>query len=84
MATDKNPLGVELSPDQLSARALRGLIEDFVTRDGTDYGAVEQSTEAKCERVSAQLASGEARVVFDPDTETATIVLARDAPKPLA
>lgn len=27
--------------DQLSAEALRGLIEEFVTRDGTDYGEVE-------------------------------------------
>ncbi len=30
--------GVELSPDDLSPEALRGLVEEFVTRDGTDYG----------------------------------------------
>ena len=68
----------ELSPDQLNPRALRGLVEEFVTRDGTDYGAVERSVEDKIARVEAQLASGEVRIVFDPETESANIVLARD------
>jgi len=68
----------ELSPDQLSPQALRGLVEEFVTRDGTDYGAVERSIEDKIARVEAQLASGEVRIVFDPETESANIVLARD------
>ena len=68
----------ELSPDQLSPQALRGLVEEFVTRDGTDYGAVERSAEDKIARVEAQLASGEVRIVFDPETESANIVLARD------
>jgi len=30
--------------------------------------------------VTAQLTSGEARLVFDPETETANIVVARDLP----
>ena len=68
----------ELSPDQLSPQALRGLVEEFVTRDGTDYGAVERSVEDKIARVEAQLASGEVRIVFDPETESANIVLAGD------
>ena len=69
---------IELSPDQLSPEALRGLVEEFVTRDGTDYGAVEQSVEAKIEQVLAQLRSGEAKLVFDPETETTNIVTPRD------
>ena len=70
--------GIELSPGQLSVEALRGLVEEFVTRDGTDYGAVERSVEEKIARVQAQLASGEVRIVFDPETESANIVLARN------
>jgi uncharacterized protein YheU (UPF0270 family) len=81
MATDADRRGTELSPDQLSPEALRGLIEEFVTRDGTDYGTVERSVEEKITQVSAQLASGEARLVFDPDTQTTNIVVARDLPK---
>jgi len=45
-------------------------------RDGTDYGAVERGVEEKVAQVTAQLRSGEARLVFDPETETANIVLA--------
>ena len=41
-------------------------------------GAVERSVEEKVAQVMAQLRSGEARLVFDPETETANIVLARD------
>ena len=70
--------GVELSPDDLSPEALRGLVEEFVTRDGTDYGSVERSIEDKIRDVLRQLANGEARIVFDPDSETANIVMARE------
>jgi uncharacterized protein YheU (UPF0270 family) len=75
MSDETEPGGIELSPDQLSREALRSLIEEFVTRDGTDYGASEASLEGKIEQVRAQLASGKARLVFDPDTETANIVV---------
>ena len=70
--------GVVLSPDRLSREALRGLIQEFVTRDGTDYGAIERDLESKIAQVEAQLRSGEARIVFDPESESANIVLARD------
>jgi hypothetical protein len=78
MEDDEELRGTEISTDQLSPEALRGLIEEFVTRDGTDYGAVERSVEEKIVQVSAQLVSGEARLVFDPTTETTNIVMARD------
>lgn len=78
--TDRGQGWVELSPDLLSPEALRGLIEEFVTRDGTDYGAVERSVEDKRAAVRQQLRSGEARIVFDTETETTTVVLARDLP----
>ncbi len=70
--------GTLIDPSALSAEALRGLIEEFVTRDGTDYGAVERSLAHKAERVAAQLASGEVCIVFDAETETANIVQAAE------
>jgi uncharacterized protein YheU (UPF0270 family) len=70
--------GIELSPDSLSPEALRGLVEEFVTRDGTDYGLVERSVEEKVAQVLAQLRCGEARLLFDPETETANIAPARE------
>ena len=81
MPAEEAPRGVELSPDDLSPEALRGLVEEFVTREGTDYGAVERGLEEKIAQVLAQLRSGEARLVFDPETGTANIALARDLPQ---
>jgi uncharacterized protein YheU (UPF0270 family) len=81
MSAEDTPRGVELSPDDLSPEALRGLVEEFVTRDGTDYGAVERGVEEKIAQVLAQLRSGEARLVFDPQTETANVAPARDLPQ---
>ena len=72
------PSGISLAPDALSREALRGLVEEFVTRDGTDYGRVERSTAEKIDDVLAQLEAGEARIVFDPDSETANIVSAAE------
>ena len=65
---------IEVSPDSLSPAALRALVEEFVTRDGTDYGAVERGLEAKVAAVMRQLERGEVRIVFDPDSETTTLV----------
>ncbi len=71
---------MEIPLDQLSKEALRSLVEEFVTRDGTDYGAVERSVDAKIEHVMRQLDAGDARIVFDPETQTANIVMTRDIP----
>ena len=61
---------------QLSEEALRGVVESFVLREGTDYGQRDISLEAKIAAVMRQLDRGEAVVVFDPDTETVSIVVA--------
>ncbi len=79
---DTDRRGIELPIDALSPETLNQLVEEFVTRDGTDYGAVERRVEEKVVQVMAQLRSGEARLVFDPETETANIVLPRDLPEP--
>ena len=81
MSDEDAPPGVDLSPEDLSPEALRALVEEFVTRDGTDYGAMERNVEGKIAQVLAQLRSGEARLVFDPKTETASIAPARDLPQ---
>ena len=70
--------GVELDPDQLSPGALRGLVEEYVTREGTDYGHSDWSLEEKVAQVFRQLERGEARIVFDVELESASIVAASD------
>jgi len=60
---------------ELSPGALRGVIESFVLREGTDYGERDVSFETKVAQVRRQLDAGEAQIVFDPDTESIHIVL---------
>jgi hypothetical protein len=70
--------GVELDSDQLSPGALRGLVEEYVTREGTDYGHSDWSLEEKVTQVFRQLERGEARIVFDLELESASIVAVSD------
>jgi hypothetical protein len=63
-----------LEPDTLVR-----LVQAFVLREGTDYGRHEYSLEQKVAHVRAQLERGDARIVFDPETETVDIVTATQA-----
>ena len=62
---------------QLSEEALRGLVRDFVSRDGTDYGAAEATLEQKVADVLRLLERREVAVDFDPETQSVNIVPAR-------
>lgn len=59
---------------QLSPDALQGLIEEFITREGTDYGVQEISLVDKVAQVKRQLEQGEVVIVFDIATETVTLL----------
>ncbi|MBI4767368.1 MAG: YheU family protein [Deltaproteobacteria bacterium] len=63
--------------EKLSREALRGLIEEFVTREGTDSGYTEKSLDENVEMVKKQLEKKEAFIVYDEETETANIVSKR-------
>ena len=65
--------------DQLSPDTLRGLVEEFITRDGTDYGEHEISLAQKVTQVERQLARGEVVIVFDPASESVSLLTRRDA-----
>ncbi|MBL4608966.1 MAG: YheU family protein [Pseudomonadales bacterium] len=66
---------MEIPYQQLSADALCALIEEFVSRDGTDYGEQELSLEQKVVQVEDLLRKGLAVIVFDSDTESCDIVV---------
>jgi len=57
----------------LSADALRGVIEAFVTREGTDYGMQEVPLAMKVCEVQQQLDAGTAVLVYDADTDSCTM-----------
>lgn len=62
----------ELEPD-----TLRAVVESFVLREGTDYGAREFSLSDKVAHVMAQLQRGDAQIVFEPDSNSIHIVRCR-------
>ena len=66
---------IRLAPDDLEPDTLRAVVESFVLREGTDYGAHETSLEAKVAQVLAQLRRGEAQITFDPATESVNVVV---------
>ncbi|QEY12696.1 YheU family protein [Cellvibrio sp. KY-YJ-3] len=65
--------------EQLSSDTLQGLIEEFITRDGTDYGVEEVSLATKVEQVKKLLKRREVVVVFDFSTESASLLTRHDA-----
>ncbi len=69
---------VKIPYDQLSPEALHGIIEEFVTRDGTDYGKKEISLETKIDQVLNQIQSGKAVIIFDQNSETCNILKSND------
>ena len=58
-----------LEPDTLTA-----MLEEFVTRDGTDYGEFEATLALRVGQVRHQLESEKAAIVFNADEETFSIV----------
>lgn len=73
-ATDDALPVVEVPMSRLSPEALAGLIEEFVTRDGTDYGAQENTLAQKRDAVFRQLERGEVVIVFEAESESCNII----------
>lgn len=65
--------------EQISSEALQGLIEEFITRDGTDYGEEEIPLNVKVTQIKQLLRRGEVVVVFDTASESVSILPRREA-----
>ncbi len=50
------------------------MVEDFVTRDGTDYGDYEVALSLRVKQVQDQIESGKALIIFDTAEQTFSIV----------
>jgi uncharacterized protein YheU (UPF0270 family) len=63
-----------LSPD-----TLQGLLEEYATRDGTDYGEVEVALSERVAQAMRQLRSGDIVIVFDALSESVSLLGRREA-----
>jgi uncharacterized protein len=73
----ERPEPIVIPHRDLSETALRGVLESFVLREGTDYGEREVALDQKVAQVLRQLERGEAQIVFDPAVESVDIVVKR-------
>ncbi|MDX5371135.1 MAG: YheU family protein [Pseudomonadaceae bacterium] len=70
-----------LIPHQLlEAETLTRLLEDFVTREGTDNGD-DTPLAIRVERARRALDKGQALIVFDPDSQQCQLALREEVPK---
>jgi len=60
--------------DSLTKETLENILDDIVSRDGTDYGNYELSALQKREQALRALQTGEAVLLFDTESETITMV----------
>lgn len=61
---------MEVPWQEIPAETLTFMIEEFVTRDGTDYGSTEVSLEQKVTQMKRLLEQDKAVIWFDETTET--------------
>ena len=54
---------------RLKMEVLQALLEDYATRDGTDYGERELTTQDKVDRLRRQLGAGDLQILYDSDSE---------------
>ncbi len=61
---------MEIPHTQLPDSVLRAVIEEYITREGTDYGGREYTLDEKVEQVINQLQRREVLINYDPDTRS--------------
>ncbi|WP_444930426.1 YheU family protein [Microbulbifer sp. SSSA002] len=66
--------------EQLDTETLQNLLEEYATREGTEYGEREVELVDKVASLRRQLQSGQVVIWFEPDEETVNLVLAEDLP----
>ncbi len=64
---------------QLSRQALRGLIEEFITREGTDYGDTAYTLDDKVAQVEQQLRTAEVVIAFNAEQNSCTLLPRKEA-----
>jgi uncharacterized protein YheU (UPF0270 family) len=69
---------VEVPAESLNEETVLKLIDSFIFREGTDYGNIEASLETKRQQILKMLGKNKIKIVFDPNTESATIMTAED------
>ena len=73
-AVDEEEQPIEVPHGDIPTDTLRAIVEDFCTRDGTDYGEAELSLTQKVSMLMRQLENGDAHILFEATTGSLRIV----------
>ena len=60
---------VRVPLERVDAEVLNSMLEDYASRDGTDYGARERELGEKVANLQAQLRAGSLAIVYDLASE---------------
>lgn len=63
-----------IPPQSLSPVTLQAVLEEFISREGTDYGAHELTLADKLQQLKPQVLDGRVLIVFDPVSEQVNLV----------
>jgi len=74
---EQSERGLEVPYDQLDPETLRRLVQEFVTRDGSDWGETGGTMENKVEQVLRQLRNKQVKLVYDLTSQTANLISCR-------
>lgn len=64
---------IEIPYATVGQEALLNLLEEIVTRDGTDYGVEEISSDQKVSQALMGLKEGKIKLVFNEQTDTCSV-----------
>lgn len=81
---DQQEQGIEVPYGQLNPETLGKMIQEFVTRDGADWGDAGCTLDDKVRQVLQQLKNKQVKVVFDLRSETANIVSSQNPFSPVS
>ena len=60
--------------EQINEETLTAIIEEFILREGTDYGEAEVSLNQKCGEVQKQLESKDVLIIYSELSESVTLI----------
>lgn len=67
-----------IPPSKLDNDVLNNILEEFITREGTDYGLEELNLHEKVERLRPQIMKGEVLIVFDDKLQNIQLISKQD------
>ena len=65
---------IKIPIESLDRSIIFSIIEEFVLREGTDYGANEVNFQSKIDEIYRKLESDEYSISYDESTESCTII----------